>query len=370
MYTNRNRSKNHLFFMKLALAQARKNLGKTKENPTVGCVIAKNNSLISVGGTSIGGRPHGEQNAIMFSRTNLKDSDMYVTLEPCSHYGQTLPCTKSIINKRVKKVFFSVNDPDVRSFDRSKLFFKQANIIVKKGIYTKEVENFYRSYFKSKKCLLPFVSCKLAISKDFFTKNKKKKWITNFFSRSRGHLLRSYHDCIMTSSKTIISDNSRLTCRIDGLKDTSPSRIVLDNKLKISLKSKVIKDSTKFRTIIFYNKFDKKKINQLKRLKVELYKISLDENCNLDLDQVLLKAKNLGFYRILLESGIRLVSNFLYKNLIDDFYLFVSNKNLGKNGKYNIKKNLKFFLKNKKSLNEKVNLFGDKLVIYKINKYV
>ena len=119
MFINQNKHANHSFFMRLALAQAQKNLGNTKENPSVGCVITKNNSIISIGFTSINGRPHAEQNAINLSKTNLKNSELYVTLEPCSHYGKTSPCTKSIIKNGIKKVFFSINDPDLRSYNKS-----------------------------------------------------------------------------------------------------------------------------------------------------------------------------------------------------------------------------------------------------------
>ena len=97
MNTNQNKQSNRLFFMKLAMAQASKNLGNTNENPSVGCVITKNNSVISSGCTGLKGRPHAEINAINFSKISLKNSDLYVTLEPCSHYGKTPPCTKNII---------------------------------------------------------------------------------------------------------------------------------------------------------------------------------------------------------------------------------------------------------------------------------
>ena len=316
--------------MKLALLQAQENLGHTKDNPSVGCVITKNNSVISVGCTSNNGRPHAEYNAINQSKINLKGAKLYVTLEPCSHYGMTPPCTKSIINNRIKKVFFSINDPDFRSHKKSIKLLKKRNIIVNKGICNNEVNSFYKSYIKSKNSLLPFVTCKLAISKDFFTINKKGRWITNKFSRARVHLMRSHHDCIMTSCETII------------------------------------KVATKHRTIIFYNKVDKKKIRKLKNIGVELHKISQDINNNLDLHETLIKAKELGFYRIFLESGKKMTTSFLYKNLIDDFILFVSDKNLLKNGKNNIKEQLKFFLSRKKAVNEKVNLFGDKLIKYEI----
>ena len=352
--------------MRLALLQAQKNLGNTNVNPSVGCVITKNNSVISAGYTSINGRPHAEFNAIHNSKTNLKDAELYVTLEPCSHYGKTPPCTKSIINSGIKKVFFPINDPDLRSYSKSEKLLRQRNIKVKKGVCKNETSSFYKSYIKSKVSLLPFVSCKLAISKDFFTINKKGRWITNKFSRGRVHLMRSHHDCIMTSCETIIKDNPNLTCRINGLENRSPSRIILDRKLKIPLNSNIIRVASKHRTIIFYNKVDKKKIRKLKNIGVELHKISQDINNNLDLHDTLIKAKELGFYRIFLESGKKMTTSFLYKNLIDDFILFVSDKNLLKNGKNNIKEQLNFFLKGKKVVSEKVNLFGERLLKYKI----
>tara|TARA_B100001123_G_scaffold217994_1_gene246125 strand:- start:1419 stop:2522 length:1104 start_codon:yes stop_codon:yes gene_type:complete len=367
MSINQNNQSNHLFFMRLAFSQANKNLGNTNENPSVGCVITKNNSVISSGYTGLNGRPHAEINAINFSKTSLKNSDLYVTLEPCSHYGKTPPCTRSIIKNKIKRVFFSILDPDLRSYNKSSNILKNKRISVYKGIYSNKISSFYRSYIKSKSNFLPFVTCKIAVSKDFFTINKKKEWITNKFSRGRVHLIRSNHDCIITSSKTIISDNSQLTCRINGLKYKSPSRIILDSKLKIPLNSKIIKEANNFRTIIFYNKFNKKKIKQLKDLNIQTFKIPLDAEKNLNLKIALIKAKQLGFYRIFLEAGKKMTISFFYKNLVDELKLFISNKNLGKNGISSIKKNLKLFLKNKNSHLERVNLFGDKLITYKIN---
>ena len=366
MFTNQNKISKSLFFMKLALDQAKKNLGNTNENPAVGCIITKNDSVIAAGSTSIKGRPHAEHNAIIFSKEKLNDCEIYTTLEPCSHHGVTSPCTNKIIKKNFKKVHFSLNDPDIRSFNKSFKIFNKKKITVTKGINYKNVKEFYRSYFKYKNDILPFLTCKLAISKDYYTINKKNKWITNNFSRARGHLIRAKHDCIITSSTTIINDNPELTCRVDGLNHTSPARIILDKKLKVSLNAKVILQAKKYKTIIFYNKSNIKKIRSLKSLNVELHKISLDEEGNLDLYQTLLISKELGYQRILLESGTKLINSFLNKNLIDDFKLFVSDKKLGKNGKNSIKKNFKLFFKKIKFFNERVNLFGDKLITYKI----
>jgi len=366
MSTNLNKLNNHSFFMNLALKQANKNMGNTDKNPSVGCVITKNNELISAASTSLNGRPHAEHNAINLSKTNLNQSNIYITLEPCSHYGKTSPCVNKIIKNKFKKVFFSVRDPDLRSYNKSTAQLKKSKIDVNIGILSYPISDFYRSYFLYKSEKLPFVTCKLAASKDFFTINKKKKWITNFYSRSRVHLLRSYHDCIMTSSQTIIKDDSLLTCRINGLSDRSPTKIILDNKLKIPIKSKIIKHNSKKKTIIFYNKTNKKKIKLLKNLGITLYKIPLDINGDLDLVKILIKVKKLGFARILLETGIKLTTSFFKKNLIHDFKLFISNVNLNSNGTGNIRTYYSTFLKNKKANIERVNLFGDKFISYRI----
>ena len=352
--------------MKLALKQAERNLGKTSENPSVGCVITKNNNVISVGNTSVQGRPHAEYNAIKNSKINLKNSKMYVTLEPCSHYGKTEPCTKLIVKKKIKNIFISIKDSDLRSKGKSLSFFKKNGLKVTNRVYSKNVNIFYRSYIKSKNNLLPFVTCKLAVSKDFFTKNKKKKWITNKYSRGRVHLMRQQHDCIITSSTTIQKDNSRLTCRINGLYNKSPARIILDRSLKISLKSNIIIQANRYQTIIFYNKINRQKLKKLKSLNVKLFKINIDLEGNLNLYDALIKVKELGFYRIFLESGIKLVSSFLNKDLIDDLNIFVSNKKLGIYGANNFKKQFVFFSKNKRCIKEKVNLFGEKLIKYNI----
>ena len=161
--------------MKLALMQAQRNLGNTKENPAVGCVIVKNNCIISAGFTGINGRPHAEQNAITYSKKDINNSDLYVTLEPCSHYGKTPPCVKTIIRNKIKRVFFSLKDPDLRSYNKSTKQLKKNKIVVQNGILGSVIKNFYKSYFKYKENIPPFVTAKMAISKDFYTNSKKKK---------------------------------------------------------------------------------------------------------------------------------------------------------------------------------------------------
>ena len=352
--------------MRLALMQAHKNLGNTKENPSVGCVIVKNDCIISSGCTSINGRPHAEHNAIVCSKDDIRNSDLYLTLEPCSHYGKTQPCVKTIIRNKIRRVFFSLKDPDIRSYDRSSKLLKKNKIKVQNGILSSKIKNFYKSYFKYKRNSLPFVTAKIAVSKDFYTNNKKKKWITNMYSRGRVHLMRSNHDCILTSVNTIIIDDPSLTCRIHGLENNSPSRIILDKKLKIPITSNIVRSAKKYRTIIFFNTINQKKIKTLRSLKIKLIETPLTNNGNFDLQNILAKVKLLGFSRIFLESGLKLTTDFLNKNLVDNFQLFISSRNLGDSGNNSFKKNMELFLKNRKCINEKVNLFGDKLISYRL----
>ena len=352
--------------MKLAYNQASINLGNTKENPSVGCVITKNNHLISAGRTEFKGRPHAEHTAINFSKENLHKANLYVTIEPCSHTGKTPPCVNKIVKNKIKKVYFSVLDPDKRSFNKSSKILNSKGILVSKGIFSKHVNEFYKSYFNSKKNHLPFVTCKLAVSKDFFTINKKKKWITNSFSRSRVHLLRSTHDCILTSSETIIQDNPLLNCRVNGLESRNPAIVILDKNLRVSPKLKIFNRKIKRKIFLFYNKKNKKKIKIFNKINIKTIKISLDKKNNLNLKEALYKASALGNSRIFLESGLKLTTSFFKNNLINEFKMFISNKNINDNGSGSIKKIFNKYLKKKKRKIVKVNLFDNKLLTFKI----
>ena len=164
----------HSFFLSLAFEQAKINLGSTSRNPSVGCVVEKDGSVISSGYTSFNGRPHAEYNALN-KQKNFKNANLYVTLEPCSHYGVTPPCTKIIVKKKLKKVFYSVFDKDFRSKKKSKSILKKNKIFTSKLIDKKNGLDFYKSYYLQHSKNLPLIDAKIAISNDYFTKNIKKK---------------------------------------------------------------------------------------------------------------------------------------------------------------------------------------------------
>ena len=234
---NRNYTSAHKNFMGLAFEKASQNLGSTNENPSVGCIIVKDGAVISSGVTSIKGRPHAEVNALNKNK-NFYGSSMYVTLEPCVHYGKTSPCIKSILKKGIKKVYYPILDFDSRTRNKAKKILQKNKIKVKIGTLRKNAIDFYKSYslFKSKKSL-PLIDIKVAISKDYFSVNKNNKWITNQSSREKVHLLRSKYDCILSTYKTVNKDNSMLNCRVKGLEKRSPSRVIIDKNLKLKKKT-------------------------------------------------------------------------------------------------------------------------------------
>ena len=353
------------YFMNLAINLAKNRINLTGSNPSVGCVIVKSNKIISYGQTGFNGRPHAEHEAIMkCKKKDLKNSTIYITMEPCTHYGKTSPCTNLIVKSKIKKVIFSVNDVDKRTANKAYSFLKNKKIIVSKGLLESDVKKIYKNYFYHKKTNKPYVVAKIACSNDYFTISRKKN-ITNNFSREVSHLLRYQFDSILISSKTANFDNSKLTCRINGLQNYSPRRLIIDKHLKINNKSPVINDKYKSNTIIFHCSKNKKKINLLKLKGIKLNFADLDDNNNINLKKVFSKAYKYGISSIIVEGGKRLTSSLLKEKLINEFYLFKSKKNLGKLGKNNISsfnKKINYFLKKNKNI--ETFLDGDKIIKY------
>ena len=359
MFTNQNKD---YLYLKLAFHQAEVNLGSTSLNPSVGCVVVKNNSVISSGRTSFNGRPHAEANALE-KKINLKGSNIYITLEPCSHYGKTPPCVKKIIDKKLNKVIFSINDVDKRSKNLAYTKLKKAKVNVKKFLHKSYAEKFYTSYFLQSTKQLPFIDIKLAVSRDYLSINKKKKWITNSNSRKVGNFLRSRYDCILSTSKTINKDNPLLDCRIEGLEQKSPAVIIIDRLFKIKKKLRIFENKSR-EVFIFTQTNNKFKEVYFKKIGVNIIKLKRPNKKKNDVSEVYFILKQLGFNRILIESGIKYINSILKCNLIKNFYLFKSSFSLKKNGKNNTKSGLIKKLKATTNNRVNVNLNGD--ILYKI----
>jgi diaminohydroxyphosphoribosylaminopyrimidine deaminase/5-amino-6-(5-phosphoribosylamino)uracil reductase len=352
-----NKSENKLIFFKLALEQARINEGSTFTNPSVGCVIVKNGCVISSGCTSIKGRPHAEFNALSKKKL-FKNSSLYVTLEPCCHFGVTPPCVNLISKKKIKKVFFSVYDPDKRTYKKSLQFFKKKKILYKFGGLKKEVFFFYKKYFKTFTSLIPNIDLKIACSNDLYTKHINNKWITNDQSRKTGHLLRSKYNLLITTSKTINEDNALFNCRIDGLENKNPDLMIIDRKLKIKLNLLIFNKKIKRKIIVVTCTDKKDKIRFLRKKNIKIIKINT-LNSKTDFLFLFKLIKKMNYNKVLIEAGINFSLLLKKFSLINDLFLFKSSVNLNKNGKNKIQKT---FFKGKKNYRKiKVNLKSDSL---------
>ncbi len=352
---------NHNFFSNLAFNIAESNVGRTNKNPSVGCVIVKNNSVISSGVTSINGRPHAEYNALS-KNLNFKDAYMYVTLEPCTHYGITPPCTNLIKKKRVKKVYYCFEDPDIRTYKKAKIVLNNRIKKIKK--IDDRNKDFYKSYFFNKKYKLPFIDAKIAISKDFSTISKKNKWITNSRSRKVSHLIRSKYDCIISTSASINKDNSLLNCRIKGLNNFKPDLVIIDRKLRLKKNLALYSLAKKRKTYLLTTSNNSKQTSFLKKRNIKIIKLNslLTKD---DFFNLFRKLFQLGKRRILIESGLIFLNQLLKMNFINNLYIFKSNTKLRSNGFNNSKKNLIKNLKILKQVN--VNLNNDKLLKARIH---
>ncbi len=340
-------------FMKLAINLAENRKGLTGLNPSVGCVIVKNKKIISHGATNVNGRPHAETIALKKNKKENIGSTVYLTLEPCSHYGKTPPCTKALIKSKVKKVVYSIEDRDSRCFKKSKKILKANKILTKSGLLAKEVKNLYKSYNYIKKNKFPYIIGKLACSSNLCIL-RNNSYITNEHSRKVSHLLRYENQGILTSYKTINSDDPKLTCRINGLEKFSPIKLIIDKDLKIKLNSYILRHSTNSKTIIFHNSKNILKIKNLKMKGVKLISFKVEKDNYFDLKKILKKIYQLGVHTLLVECGKTLTYNMISKKLFNEFYLFKSNKILNNKNKIkvlNVKRNLDKKFKNKNFVN-------------------
>ena len=353
----------HINNLALAFELAKINLGSTKENPSVGCVVEKNGSIISSGYTSINGRPHAEYNALN-RNINFKNSNIYITLEPCSHFGKTPPCTNIIKSKKVKRVFYSIDDIDERSKNKSQKALSKKNISISKFFLKKRAIKFYESYYRLRKNKLPVIDAKLALSKDYFTINKKKKWITNEQSRKLSHFLRTQYNALLSTSKSINNDNSLLNCRIDGLENKSPNLIILDRDLKIKKSLNIFKKKIDRKIYIYTTNNNKKKIYWLKKNNTKV--ILVDKmKTRKDYIKIFRSFTKLNFSRIFVESGLTFINYLINNKLLNNIYIFKTNINLNKNGfnnssnklikKIKLKNKLKVYLNNENVYLERLN---------------
>ncbi len=312
------------YFIELALKLAKINEYKTGENPSVGCVLTDfNNEILSTGITSVDGRPHAESNALdkILKNKNNKKKRLFVTLEPCSHYGQTPPCVHLIKDKNVNEVYFSNFDKNPIVYRRGYLYLKKNKI---KTLLVKRNNKFYYEYEYSLKNKIPFVSAKLAITKKFNTNVDRKKYFTNSKSLKFSHLLRYFNDSILVGKNTFLKDSPKLNCRIEGLKNYSPKIFIINKNLDIKMKNLKF-NSNKIN--IFHSCDDKNKILKYKKY-FNLIKLKANDGF-IEPIEILKNIYQLGSRRLLIEGGVKTLKVFQKKKLINKNYIIKTTQDIG-----------------------------------------
>ena len=316
-------------YMRLAMQLAGNAIGRTSPNPLVGAVIVKDNRVVGCGWHRKAGTPHAEVHALNQAGELAQGADVYVTLEPCAHYGKTPPCAKALVEAKVKNVYGGLLDVNPKVAGKGFKILEDAGIHVEYGFLQDELRKQNEVFFKWIEHKKPFIVLKAAMTLDgkIATATGQSKWITNETSRAYGYKLRDIYDGIMVGINTVIEDNPMLTDRVDGGKN--PIRIVVDSSLKIDINANVVQDKSAKTIVATTDKADKDKILKLQAQDVDVIVVDKDENDKVDIEKLLDILGQQNICSILVEGGATLSGSFVAKKLVDKVYFFIAPKIVG-----------------------------------------
>ena len=318
--------------MKLALELAKKGIGIVHPNPMVGAVIVKDGKILGQGYHKKCGEGHAEVNAFKDAEEkneNVEGAEMYVTLEPCSHFGKTPPCADKIIEKKISKVFIGTLDPNPLVAGRGVKKLKDAGIYVEYGILESECYKLNEVFMKYIVKKEPFVVMKTGMSLDgkIATYSGESKWITEEKSREDVHNLRNELTGIMVGINTVLKDNPQLTCRVNG--GRNPIRIIVDSTLKIPIDCKIVNTAKEVETIIATtDKANLDKINSLEDKGVKIIVVP-SKNGKVNLKELMTILGKLKIDSILLEGGGTLNFSALEEGIVDKVKIYIAPKIIG-----------------------------------------
>lgn len=322
-------------YMRIALGLAARGLGNTWPNPAVGCVIVNDGRIVGRGWTQVGGRPHAEIMALREAGGTARGATAYVTLEPCSHHGQTPPCANALIQAGIARCVVAVEDPDPRVSGKGLAGLREAGIQVDEGCLETPALELNAGFFSSRQLGRPVITLKLAVSLDgrIGTHTGDSKWITNPVSRMRAHLVRARHDAIMVGSNTALQDDPELTCRLPGLPKRPPVRIILDGHLRLNLTARVVVTARQVPTwVVTREDVDGPRRRAFEDCGVDIIPVSPDAAGFPDLRLALEQIAQRGVTRVLVEGGGRLAASLVRADLVDRMIWFRSPSVIGGDG--------------------------------------
>ncbi len=321
-------------YMKRALELAEKGSGFTSPNPLVGAVIVKDGMIIGEGYHEIYGGAHAEINAFKNTTGDVRGATMYVTLEPCSHFGKTPPCAGAIIEKGISKVVIGMVDPNPIVAGKGISILRESGIEVHTGVLEDECKKLNEIFIKYITTKKPFVILKSAMTLDgkIATATGDSKWITNEASRTRVHEIRQRVAGILVGIGTVLTDNPYLTTRLMSANVSHPVRIILDTHARIPLDAHVLEDLDEIRTIIATTALaSEDNLKQLKEKGAEILLLPIKDD-HVDLKALMTALGELGIDSVLIEGGSSVNYSALEAGVVDKVIFFIAPKLIGGDG--------------------------------------
>ena len=316
-------------FMSAAIRLARKHEGWTATNPSVACLIVKEGVIIGLGVTAMGGRPHAEPLAIAQAGKRANGATAYLTLEPCAHHGRTPPCAQSLITAGIARVVTAVVDPDDRVNQKGHAMLRVAGIAVTQGVLEAEAMYDLAGYLTHKRLGRPFVTLKLAVSADGLIgiRQAGQVRITGETALAQSHLMRARHHAILVGSATVLADDPALDCRLPGLQQHTPIRIVLDASGRLHDKLQLVKSANAIPTLVVAPPG----LANQQALKASGVAIVACEclDGRIALPELLDDLGARGIMSLMVEGGAAVAQSFLAEGLVDAVTIFTAEKSIG-----------------------------------------
>jgi diaminohydroxyphosphoribosylaminopyrimidine deaminase/5-amino-6-(5-phosphoribosylamino)uracil reductase len=323
-------------FMQLALNLGRRGQGRTWPNPAVGAVVLKDGVMVGRGWTQPGGRPHAEPEALMRAGEAARGATLYVTLEPCSHFGKSPPCTEAIIAAGITRVISAIEDPNPEVAGQGHAKLRAAGIAVDVGLGALEAAHDHAGHFRRIRDKRPHVILKLAVSADDMigAAGHKPVAITGEAARTRVHLLRAQCDAILVGIGTVLADDPLLTCRLPGMEARSPVRVVLDRSLRLPGTSRLVHSARQTPLwVMTSNLSEAPAAVKLGAAGAQVIRVATTASPpGLDLPAVLHALAEKGITRLMVEGGSRVASSFVAANLVDEVWLLRGREAVGAGG--------------------------------------
>lgn len=324
-----------LRFMLLALALGRRGLGRTWPNPAVGAVIVKDGVIVGRGWTQAGGRPHAEVEALRRAGEAARGATLYVTLEPCSHFGRSPPCADAVVAAGLARVVSAIEDPNPEVGGKGHAKLRAAGIAVEVGLCAAEAARDHAGHFRRITDGRPHVILKLAVSADdkIAAGGHKPVAITGEAARTRVHLLRAQSDAILVGIGTVRADDPMLTCRLPGMADRSPVRVVLDRALRISGDSRLVHSARETPLWVMTSDLaEAPAAMKLGAAGAEVIRVASSAQPGFELSAVLHALAGKGITRLLVEGGSRVANSFVAAGLVDEIWLLRGPDAIGADG--------------------------------------